>query len=760
MFARPTLLPLVCAACAAFAEPREITLVELIEALRAQGVGLVYSSALVDPGQRVLVESTDLEALKAALAELGLALEAREGVWVITRAVGANLEPPTAAGKRFATPVLENVIVTGTLHRFPHTGTAASHFGFSAEDLATLPTLGSDALRSTLRLPGVSSSGVSAKPRVRGGLQDELLVLQDGVELLEPFHLADYHSAYSSIDYLTIESLEFYTGGFPSRYGSRMSGVMDIGNRWQDSDYSTHLGYSTFAAFAHTRGRFGEQHPTDWLLSYRQGDLQDLTDYIDSRSGNPEYQDVSARLKTSLTPSLSLDGGIVYADDDIRFEDEEERAFSKIANTYAWLGAEWEASESLAGRATLSALDFNREKGEASFEADEEDPGKGGFLEYRQEVKRAALRNDWTRLAGPMRWEFGWQLEYNRAEYRQRARIDRGDLAAILGTPQEIERDLEASPRGWSGGAYLQLEADLSEQLTLQPSLRWDFQDYYCDRGSESQFSPRLGLAYWWSEHSLLRLSLGRFYQQEGIQELQLLDGETRFFKPQHSDQVVGGWQWRGDSLKLSAELYYKRYGKPKKRYENIFNPFVLLPEMEPDRVPLRPDRAEARGVDLDLRKSLLEPLEGFARYSFMDARDRIDGEWVDRRWSQTHTVNTGLVWRGDSYRLSLALVWHSGWRSSELPGFVAEDTVVPLVSVLNNIELDDYFSLDFSARKHWDFSRARVEIYADIVNVTDHDNLAGVDFDVEEVEGGFSLVPDRATLLGKVPSVGIILSF
>ncbi len=748
------------AACAAIAEPREIALVELIEALRAQGIGVVYSSALVSAEQRVVVDAIDLDALAGALGEFGLTLQAQEGVWVITRAAAAPAQPAAAAAEGYSAPVLENVIVTGTLHRYPYIGTAASHFGFSAEDLAALPTLGSDALRSTLRLPGISSSGVSAKPRVRGGLQDELLVLQDGVELLEPFHLADYHSAYSSIDYLTIESLEFYTGGFPSRYGSRMSGVMDIGNRWQDSDYDTHLGYSSFAAFAHTRGQFGEQQPTDWLLSYRQGDLQELTDYLDSRSGDPEYRDVSARFKTSLNPALSIDGGIVYAEDDIRFADAEERAFSNIDNTYAWAGAQWEASKKIAGRATFSALDFTRAKGEASFEADEEDPGKGGFLDFRQEVQRLALRNDWTRLAGAVRWEFGWQLEYNRAEYRQRARIDRGDLAAILGSEQEIERDLAAAPRGWSGGAYLQLEGDINARLTLQPSLRWDFQDYYLGRGSESQLSPRLGLAYWWSENSLLRLSLGRFYQQEGIQELQLLDGDTRFYPPQHADQVVAGWQWRQGALELSAEAYYKRYGRPKQRYENIFNPFVLLPEMEPDRVALWPDRAEARGVDLELRKSLLETLEGFARYSYMDARDRIDGDWVDRRWSQAHTLNAGLLWQGDSYSVSLALVWHSGWRSTQLPAFVAEDEVVPLVSVLNNVELDDYFSLDVSARKHWDFASARVEIYADIVNVSDHGNLAGIDFDVEEVDGGFELAPDRATLLGRVPSVGIILSF
>ena len=42
---------------------------------------------------------------------------------------------------------------------------------------------------------------------------------------------------------------------------------------------------------------------------------------------------------------------------------------------------------------------------------------------------------------------------------------------------------------------------------------------------------------------------------------------------------------------------------------------------------------------------------------------------------------------------------------------------------------------------------------------VTFH-NQAGIDFDVEEVEGGYDIFPDQETLLGRVTSVGITLSF
>jgi TonB dependent receptor-like, beta-barrel/TonB-dependent Receptor Plug Domain len=741
------------------AQGRDMALEELITVLQSQGYRILYSSSLVQPDQRVSVATVNLESLERELNRLGLALESRDGVWVIVRGA-PPLNPPVTPESVSAPLPLETVVVTGSLHRLAYTGLTASAFSFSAEDLTLVPTLGSDAMRATLRLPGVSSVGVSAKPRIRGGLQDELLVMQDGVELLEPFHLADYHSAYSSLDYHTIESVDVYTGGFPSRYGNRMSGVMEIGNQWQEGDYNTDIGVSSFASFIHTRGEFSAQKPGRWLLSYRQGDLSELTGYIDSRSGEPRYKDFSARLGSSWSEALDLSAGVVYAEDDVEFLDEEESASSRIDNLYTWLGADWLVSRSLGARFTLSWLDFERHKQQASFEEDEEDPGKGGFLDHRQEVQRLALRNDWSRISDNTHWEFGWQLEHNDASYRHQSLIDRGELAEILGTEGEVERAIVAQPEGWSGGSYVQLEWDLTARFTLQPSLRWDWQNYYLHSSSQQELSPRLGMAYWWSDATLLRLSMGRFVQQEGIQELQVLDGVTHFFRPQRSDQVVAGIQWQNPRINLMAELYYKHYDNPKGRYENIFNPFVLLPEMEPDRVALAPDRARARGMDLDGKFQLNDSLTGFLRYSYMDATDRINGNWVDRRWSQRHTVNSGLIWQGDSFSLSLALSWHSGWRSSEVPAFVAEDTVLPLEAVLNNTELDDYFSLDVGARKFWEWPRARVEIYADFINVTDHRNLAGIDYDIEEVDGGYTLTPDNETLLRHVPSVGITLSF
>ncbi len=257
-----------------------------------------------------------------------------------------------------------------------------------------------------------------------------------------------------------------------------------------------------------------------------------------------------------------------------------------------------------------------------------------------------------------------------------------------------------------------------------------------------------------------MRLAVGRYYQPEGIHELQVLDGESRFFTPQRSDQAIVGIEWRKGEFQFVGDIYYKRYTDVKKRYENMFNPFVLLPEMEPDRVGITPDNAFARGLDLDAKYVCFDDLTIQFRYSYIKAEDKVNDKWVPRRWSQDQTVNGIVIWARESYSLSAALTWHSGWRTSELPAAVEENTTLPIESVLNNGELGEHFSLDVNARKTWSISRSQLEIYADVSNVTQRRNSAGVDYDIEIEDGQNMLKPDKGILLPRITSVGFIISF
>ncbi len=87
--------------------------------------------------------------------------------------------------------------------------------------------------------PTICSTPSSASParrrttsrrafNIRGGGADEILVLLDGLELIEPFHLKDFQSVFSTVDANAVGGVDLLTGGYPVEYGDRMSGVMDI----------------------------------------------------------------------------------------------------------------------------------------------------------------------------------------------------------------------------------------------------------------------------------------------------------------------------------------------------------------------------------------------------------------------------------------------------------------------------------------------------------------------------------------------------
>lgn len=91
----------------------------------------------------------------------------------------------------------------------------------------------SDVFRSIQMLPGVlTSSQISSGLFVRGGSPDQNLVLLDGATVYNPSHIFGFISTFNTD---AIKDVELIKGGFPSRYGGRVSAVLNMtqkdGNR-------------------------------------------------------------------------------------------------------------------------------------------------------------------------------------------------------------------------------------------------------------------------------------------------------------------------------------------------------------------------------------------------------------------------------------------------------------------------------------------------------------------------------------------------
>lgn len=90
-----------------------------------------------------------------------------------------------------------------------------------------------DIIKSLLQLPGVSNGGeTSSGFNVRGGASDQNLVLLDEATIFNSAHLFGFLSVFNAD---AIRDMKLYKGGIPTRYGGRVSSVLDIyqkdGNR-------------------------------------------------------------------------------------------------------------------------------------------------------------------------------------------------------------------------------------------------------------------------------------------------------------------------------------------------------------------------------------------------------------------------------------------------------------------------------------------------------------------------------------------------
>jgi len=101
-----------------------------------------------------------------------------------------------------------------------------SHSTINPVGFVNLPNMGeTDIFRTIQMLPGVGYAEGSSGLNIRGGTPDQNLVLFDGFTL---YNLDHFFGTFSSINSNVVKDIQIYKGGFDSRYGERLSGIIDI----------------------------------------------------------------------------------------------------------------------------------------------------------------------------------------------------------------------------------------------------------------------------------------------------------------------------------------------------------------------------------------------------------------------------------------------------------------------------------------------------------------------------------------------------
>lgn len=129
-----------------------------------------------------------------------------------------ELEPKVIQG--------EDVTVSAERQRFKEK-VEVSRVNLGLREIKNAPAfVEADLFRTLQLLPGVTSTNdFSSALVVRGGNTDENLILLDGIELYNPYHLGGVFSTFNAN---AISDAEFIAGGFPASFGNRVSSVLNI----------------------------------------------------------------------------------------------------------------------------------------------------------------------------------------------------------------------------------------------------------------------------------------------------------------------------------------------------------------------------------------------------------------------------------------------------------------------------------------------------------------------------------------------------
>ena len=731
---------------------------EVLRELGTQGLHLVYSSETVPASLTVQQEptgTTPLAILDEVLAPHGLqARRAGAGAYAIVRTKTATATPrPQALGGSTAAP-LEEIVIAASRYSLS-ADTPDVHTFLTQEQIEALPRLADDSLKAVHRLPGAASNGLAGLANMRGGEDNETLVVFDGLPLYEPFHLRLLLSPASVLDPRVVSRLDVHAGGFTAQYGDRMSAVIDATSVRPQADAYYELGASLFHLSALASRRFGDGKG-QWLAAGRRSNLDEVADLVDSEIGEPSYSDAFGRVDYSFSDRTRASLHVLLANDraEVQNSDETEFADATYRNSYVWATLEHGFSPAIDGRAIVSYTDVASERdGEVA------EPGRRtGAVDDERHYDVFGLKLDgaWR----TPRWVHQFGVEYRRLsaeyDYASEVRFEAGypwpDSPA-----QEIVRAEDPEPSGDHVAAYLSSRLMLTPHLAAELGLRWDEQSYGSD--SDDQWGPRVNLAYQAGDATRLRASWGRYQQFQGINELQVEDGITEFLPAQRADHWIFSVERDlHDGLALRIEAYRKEYDNLKPRYESLFDPLSLMPELRWDRVRIAPDSARAEGVEALLTRRSGDPWNGWLSYAWSRVTDDEHGVETRRSWDQTHSVGAGLTWTSGPWNATLAANYHTGWPTTPVS---VVDAGTPQATIVvgrrNSIRYSDYSSVDVRLSRDFELPRGDLSVFAEVTNAFDRRNPCCTDHSYAYPDGQLTLEREYRHWLPLVPSVGVL---
>ena len=676
------------------------------------------------PGVTVLVQNTDFGTATDEQGRYSLRLPV--GTYVLRfSSVGFRTRvdtvtvpdgPPTRHDVTLAAVITEMRELTVT---DDETAPEAGVYEVDPEDVQNIPTPFKDGFRALKTMPGVATNNeLSQQYSVRGGGYNENLIFINGFEVFMPFRARQgEQEGLGLLNPDLATGITFYTGGFPPKYGGKLSSALDVRYAQpEDQSLSGSAALSTLDASLHAQSS-ALDGDLGWALGVRRAQpgrffgTQDLKGEYD-----PRFQDVQGSLHYRVSDRISVEALGIWADHVFELAPEERTTYFGVislndpsATDFRALRANFTGAREDGYTTTVGGLRLHTDLSDRlslahdiayfgtreteSFDITSDgqvcgvDPSGPAtpnnctrILTDIQRVRFADNVVEVDRLTGSGRYtwqrdrhalEGGWSVRNMYFDDRLNEKnILRGDDVYVR---VDSLRD-RATFNEQQVGFYLQDAVDVlptRDRLVVTGGVR---SDYYSFNG-EWTVSPRLSARFTYNDRLTLNGSWGIYYQQPTYRELRgTPEGEqtidevlNRDLQSQRSMQfVLGGEYFLPDNrLYLRAEAYYKDL-------DNIIS--YTIEDVRVNYSGENDASGYTYGVDLQLRGEFVPGLKSWFNYSYLVARERFKPAFQEtgynargllpRPTDQRHTFSAFIqdYVPGDrSWKLHLRLLYGSG---------------------------------------------------------------------------------------------------
>ena len=706
------------------------SIVGLLEALRAQGINVIYSSDLVPSDLRAPALPDNLPAFdraERALAAHGLVLRPiGPGRYAVTQGPERSAPPPPPSP-----PTQQVTVPPPALVPTQEVSVYASRYDLRTDDIAepqlltqtqieAVPGSQDDAMRAARIIPGVVSN-LSTRPYIRGSFVDDVLVQFDGVPLADPFHLKNFQSLVSAFDPAAVKRIEVYSGGFPVSYGTRSGGVIDVEPRSLSAGYEHAFGASLLAYDAATTGR-AESLPVDWLATLRHSVPDVVLKPVNGHEGEPVFMDTLGRVRWRNDDGSAWTLGWLLLEDhiDLSTTSMDEVTQAHYRDEYLWIARDEVFSDNLKARTVISGF-----WGERVRAGNLDEPGIGiESLDEGRHMSSIDLRSLWTwHMDDRTTWNYGIEASHAQADLRyDRTGSFAPAIAESFDRPVDNSLAARAQPEVSTYAAFVSARRRWAP-VEMELGVRLDGQ-HYGDTGLRQQFSPRLNLRYDFAPAWRLYGSWGRFTQAQRVDEWRLEDPQVMPDPSAIAIHSIIGLQYQpGDDFHVSLELYRKRWTEVRPYYENILDSLSLVPDLAPDRIRVAPMASEASGAELTVRRSLPHSFEVWGGFSAsLVSDDFASMSDVRRSWDQPRAATLGMGWSMQGWTTSAVFGWHRGWPRTD----IRTSLLQPGMLILGRRNADrwgDYFSADLSASRTASFAGGELSTWVEVTNATDRRN-------------------------------------